>query len=249
MKIAKLSFPGIASICAGLAMLTLAGPASAQNCYPAHSAGFSRIRSLEQKAATQSSADVEVRAIFGPRNELCEEGAYKLYMENFKEFAAQAMRAPKNSRDKLLRLAIALVMQAPTKVPAKEAKMAASFFRQVRSDLNATADDVGFATTPLLQQLLDALANAGAPRAAEQPGTTSPEPTRTAAPPTSNVTTSTSTPGGVQSIPVPGEPLPPWAVIKLYEMRDYIKNQDLPAIQIRLQEVINWIESRPRDNP
>ena len=41
----------------------------------------------------------------------------------------------------------------------------------------------------------------------------------------------------------PTVPLPPWAVIKLYEMRDHIKAQDLAAIQIKLQDIINWMES------
>lgn len=244
MKSAEISFVSVLGICASLIVLADAKPAAAQNCYPTHSAGFARIRGFEPKALTQAAADMEVRALFGPRIELCEEGAYKAFMDSFKEFSAQAMRASKNSREKLLRLAIAVVRQAPTMVPVKELKTMSSHFRQVRSDLNATADDVGFATTPLLQQLLDALVNLGPPKSAT--GTTvtveTPPPTTTSPSP------STGTPtGGVQPIRVPADPLPPWAVIKLYEMRDHVKAQDLAAIQIKLQDIINWIENKTRD--
>lgn len=244
MKIIKVPVLGMVSVSAGLLVLAAGSPAFAQNCYPAHSAGFARLSSVEPAATTQGSADVQVRALFGPRNDLCEEGAYKTFMESFKDFAARAMRAPKTSRDKLLRIAISAIAQAPTKVPAKEAKQSASFFKQVRSDLNATADDVGFAQTPLLQQLLDAISAVGAPRSAEESPATVQVPTTPTTP-----STPTSS-GGVQSIRVPQEPLPGWAIVKLYEMRDTIKAQDLAALQLKLQEVINWVESKaPPANP
>jgi len=234
----------MASVCAGL-LLAFTSPSWAQNCYPAHSAGFARVATLEKEATTQGSADLAVRSLFGQRTDLCEEGAYKLFMDNLKDFASRAMRAPKVSREKLLRLAISLVQQAPTKVPAKEAKAAASHFRQVRSDLNATADDVGFATTPLLQQLLDALAAVGPPKSVE----TAPAPTVDTPVQTPVAGTGSSGSNTVQPIRVPAEPLPSWAVIKLYEMRDHVKSQDLPAIQIKLQDIINWIEAKTGQNP
>lgn len=245
MKITKVPVLGMFSVSAGLLVLAAGSPAFAQNCYATHSAAFARLYSVENQATTQGSSDVQVRALFGPKNELCEEGAYKTFMESFKDFAARAMRAPKTSRDKLLRVAISAISQAPSKVPAKEVKLATNTYRQVRSDLNATADDVGFAQTPLLQQLLDAIAATGAPRAAEEGPATVQVPV---SPPTT--TTSPTPSGGVQSIRVPQEPLPGWAVVKLYEMRDTIKAQDLAALQVRLQDIINWIEAKaPPANP
>lgn len=246
MKIAKLPFLGMVSGLAGLAAVATATPvyAQSQNCYATHSAGFARVRGLENKATTQGAADLEVRALFGPRIDLCEEGAYKAFMDSFKDLASSAMRAGKISRDKQLRLAIAVVQQAPTRVPAKEAKTAASLFRQVRSDLNATADDVGFQQTPLLGQLLETLGRVGAPASSEPVA----GPDTTVQVPVSTGTGSGTGSGGVQAIRVPTEPLPPWAVIKLYEMRDHIKAQDLAAIQIKLQDVINWIESKAPAN-
>ena len=69
MKIAKLPFLGMVSGLAGLAAVATATPvyAQSQNCYATHSAGFARVRGLENKATTQGTADLEVRALFGPR--------------------------------------------------------------------------------------------------------------------------------------------------------------------------------------
>jgi len=230
-------------------LLLLGGPteAQAQSCMPVFATAFSRLRSLEPKASSQATADAEVMALFGPRPPACEESAYRVFMETFEAFAKEAMRATAPaSRDKLLRLAIAAVRQAPVKVPATDLDSSVRKYRQVKSNLSATADDVGFNKTPLLQQLLDVLMSLGAPTAAVA---TVPVPVPTTTPET---TPSPSTPsptptGGVQQIRVPTQPLPPWAVIKVYEMRDLIRAQDLPGIQLRLQEVINWMESSTRD--
>ncbi len=227
-------------------LLLLGGPtaAQAQSCMPVFATAFSRLRSLEPKASSQAIADAEVMALFGPRPPACEESAYRVFMETFEAFAKEAMRAAPPSRDKLLRLAIAAVRQAPGKVPATDLDSSVRKYRQVKSNLSATADDVGFAKTPLLQQLLDVLMSLGAPTAAVA---TVPVPTTTPDTTPTPSTPSPTTAGGVQQIRVPTQPLPPWAVIKVYEMRDLIRAQDLPGIQLRLQEVINWMESSTRD--
>ncbi len=228
-------------------LLLVSGPteAQAQSCMPTFANAFSRLRLLESKATSQAVADSEVMALFGPRPQACEESAYRVFMETFAAFAKEAMRAAPSSRDKLLRLAIAAVRQAPSKVPASDLDSSVRKYRQVKSDLSATADDVGFAKTPLLQQLLDVLMSLGAPTAAIATvpvPTVQPDPT-----PTPTPTPSGTGSGGVQQIRVPTQPLPPWAVIKVYEMRDLIRAQDLPGIQLRLQEIINWMETSTRD--
>jgi hypothetical protein len=226
-------------------LLLVSGPTEvqAQSCMPAFASAFARLRALEPKANTQPIADAEVMALFGPRAQACEESAYRVFMDTFEAFAKDAMRAAPPSRDKLLRLAIAAVRQAPAKVPATDLDSSVRKYRQVKSNLSATADDVGFAKTPLLQQLLDVLMSLGAPSAA-----VATVPVPTAQPdPTPTPTTAPTGSGGVQQIRVPTQPLPPWAVIKVYEMRDLIRAQDLPGIQLRLQEVINWMESSTRD--
>ena len=78
------------------------------------------VRSAEAKAITQGQADLEVQNLFGPRPDVCEAGAYKFFMDSFELFTKEAMRAKPPSRDKLLRLAIAMARKAPAKVPAAE---------------------------------------------------------------------------------------------------------------------------------
>lgn len=137
----------------------------AQTCAPIHSAGFARLRTAEGQANTQGSADLAVRALFGARIDLCEEGAYKTFMLSFKDFASAAMRAQSISRDRQLRLAIATIGHAPIRVSAKESKEATSTFRNVRSELSALANEIGFKWNPLFAQLLETLGRIGAPTA------------------------------------------------------------------------------------
>lgn len=241
----KLGWAG--GLLAGL--LLLSGPSSAQAqtqfCMRTFASAFSQLRSLESKAVSQAAADSEVMALFGPRPQVCEESAYRVFMDTFEAFSKEAMRATNPStRDRLLRLAIAAARQAPTKVPATDLDGSVRKYRQVKSNLSATADDVGFAKTPLLQQLLDVLMSLGSPTAAVA---TVPVPTPTTTTPETMTTPPATGSAGVQQIRVPTQPLPPWAVIKVYEMRDLIRAQDLPGIQIRLQEVINWMESSTRE--
>lgn len=239
------AWAGVAGGClAGLLIWTAPSSAAAQaspSCYPSMASAFARVRSAEAKAITQGQADLEVQNLFGPRPDVCEAGAYKFFMDSFELFTKEAMRAKPASRDKLLRLAIAMARKAPGKVPAAEGDASVRLFRQVKSNLSATADDVGFEKTPLLQQVLDVLAGLG------QPTSVAPLVQVDSANPTPQTAPTTTTANGVttttQAIKVPTVPLPPWAVIKLYEMRDHIKAQDLAAIQIKLQDIINWMES------
>ena len=231
---------------AGVLLLSGPTPAQAQSCMSTFANAFTRLRALEPKATAQAVADAEVMGLFGPRPQACEESAYRVFMDTFEAFAKEAMRTTNpGSRDKLLRLAIAAARQAPMKVPATDLESSARKYRQVKSNLSATADDVGFAKTPLLQQLLDVLMSLGAPTAAITT-VTAPGPDPSATPSPTPAPSGTGN-GGVQQIRVPTQPLPPWAVIKVYEMRDLIRAQDLPGIQIRLQEVINWMEASTRD--
>lgn len=249
MNIGRIPRLGRVGSLACLLVITAAEPARAQtpNCSVTHNAGFARLWSLESKATNQAAADVEVRGAFGNRVDLCEEGAYMAFMLSYKDFAGRAMRASKSSRDNLLRLGIAALAQAPIRVSAKEWPAAASIFRQVRSDLNATADDIGFHSTPLLAQLLDAFGRIGVPTAdqtATPPGgSKQPASSRTGTSSTGAAT------GGVQQVRIPTEPLPPWAVIKLYELRDHIKVKDQASSEKKIQDVINWIEGKAPTSP
>lgn len=222
----------LGGLVAGLLLWAAPAQAQQQKCAYNFANGFARLASLESRATTQQQADAEVAGLFGPRPLQCEETAYRTFMENFESFARSAMRAPAANRERLLRLAIAVIRQAPAKVSENEHPYAKNQYMQMRSNLSATADDVWKDNKPpIVTQLQDAVAAIGKPEKVDAP----PPPTEVTPPPVTN--------GAVQMIRVPTQPLPEWAVIQLFEARDLVKAQDLSGIQRRLQAVINWMEA------
>lgn len=245
-------------LCALSLYLSQPHAAEAQNCGTIFAQSFSRLRTLGPRATDQGRADAETRQMSGPRQDLCETGAYQSFLESLVSYSREALRAPKKDRDNLIRLAIAAVQQAPMKVPYAERKTAPRLLSQARSDLSATVEDVG--ETPLMRQLLSALITVGPPAAGPAPPSGDPDPnvTTTTVPaptntpptqtsPTPTTTTSTPSTSTEQKIKIPNKAMPGWAIIKIYQMRDALKQQDTAALQIRLQDVINWIESNPPD--
>ena len=229
------------------------GAAEAQNCAVHYAAAFARISGSVPKAVTQPAADQEVDAALGPRPQQCEAGAYASFLEQFEGFGRVAIRAAKSRRgpkgalqmgnENQIRLAISMFRKgSPIKVPLPDSKAGVSLFKQVRSNLNAVADDAG--NTPMMLALLDAMTAVGSPSAIEEMVSVGQGPAGGATP-----AGGTAPPGGVQQVRVPPVPLPAWAVIKLYEARDLCKPQDVAGIQVRLQDVINWMESNSQLQP
>lgn len=229
----------LGGLLAGLLLCAAPLAAQAQSCTYNITSAFGRIRSVEARAISQAAADAEVQGLFGPRPGQCEEGAYRIFMDNLESFSKQALRAPAASRDKLLRLAIAATRQAPGKVPARDFDAAVAQYRQVKSNLSATADDVGLQVSPLIQQLMDAVMAIGRPEAVAATVTVTP----------AEATPQPSSGSGGQEVQVrvPSQPLPGHLVIRLYQARDLCKSQDVAGIQLRLQEIINWMEATTRD--
>lgn len=220
--------------------------AEAKNCAAHYAAGFARISGSTGRASTQLAADQEVDSAMGPRPQQCEAGAYAVFLEQFENFGRTAIRAGQPRKgakgavapgnDNQIRLAISLIRKAsPLKVPLADSKAGVSLFKQVRSNLNAVADDAG--NTPMMAQLLDAMTTVGSPGPIEETVSVGQSGGGSATP------GATAPPGGVQQVRVPLVPLPAWAVIKLYEARDLCKPQDVAGIQVRLQDVLNWMES------
>jgi hypothetical protein len=181
------------------------------------------------RAQSQAQASAEVQGLFGPRPDRCEAGGYQRFVEGYRDFAREAMRAPaKGGRDGLLRLAIAAADRGPLQVPAEEGRMAVTLYRQVRSDLHAIADDVGLNKTPLLQQLLDTFDRMGPPQALQ------------AAPPPP------PPPGSlVQTVRVPTTPMPTWAVVALYEIREALAQKNPALAQEKIEAILKWIDAAP----
>jgi hypothetical protein len=232
------------------------GAAEAQNCVVHFAAGLARISGSVAKATTQPAADAEVDTTFGPRPQQCEAGAYASFLERFEDFGRTAIRAgqprkgPKGvvipGSDNQMRLAISVFRKtSPIRVPLADSKAGVSLFKQLRSNLNAVADDAG--NTPMMGLFLDSISAVGSPGPIEETVAVGQTPNTGT---TGSVAHTGSTPpGGVQQIRVPMVPLPSWAVIKLYEARDLCKPQDVAGIQVRLQDVINWMESNGQLQP
>jgi len=228
-----------------LVAVTVPAGVRAENCTATYRSAFSQLN--PSSGPSQGSADAEVERLFGPRPMKCEEGAYKNFLELFEAFARESIRSgqptkrgkvtvpPSPAAESGLRLAIAAFRKSPIKVPGKEAKDAVSSYRQIRSNLNAVVDDAG--STPTMNQLMEAIAVVKAPIGEEDAAPTS---TPTTVSPTATPTPAVAT---TQAIRIPVTPLPSWAVIKIYEARDAVKSQDVAAIQVRLQDIINWMES------
>lgn len=246
-----------------LSVLTLVGAslipgaASAQNCAVHFAAGFARISGSVAKATSQVAADQEVDNAFGPRPQQCEAGAYAAFLDQYETFGRVAIRAgqprkgPKGAvapgNDNQMRLGVSIIRKvSPLRVPLADSKAGVSLFKQIRSNLNAVADDAG--NTPMMVTLLDAMTSVGSPGPIEETVSVGQVAQSNATPP-SGGTGSGQAGGGVQQIRVPLVPLPSWAVIKLYEARDLCKPQDIAGIQLRLQDVINWMESNTQTAP
>lgn len=219
-----------------LLSLPTAQAQSTPPCTPRFQVAFSRLTPLSARR------DSDVSVAFGPRQDLCEAGAYQRFLESFLDLAREAMRAPAKGRDAQVRVAIAILGQIPTRVPAEEGRAAGQAYRQVRSDMSAIAEDVKMPVA--VRQLLDAFDRAGAPipeSTAQVPPLVTVPPV---APPPAQVQTG---PNGqsVQTVRVPSSALPSWAVVNLYEARELLKNRDVLAAKDKLELVLRWMETAP----
>ena len=115
------------------------------SCGPRFQSAFVRANAIltQREMASPGRATIEVSNLFGPRQDLCEPGAYQAFLDSFVDLARSAIRAPAKQRDGAIRVATAVIGVLPTQVPPQELKSAGASFRQVRSDLYAIADDVG----------------------------------------------------------------------------------------------------------
>ena len=204
--------------------------ALAQHCSWRFEKSFSllsgkNLHTLEQSKSPldlPARIDAEVEFLFGPRQSLCEEGAYKLFLERFERYATDAVRGARPDRDLKLRAAIAAIRKSPERIDYIGASKEVSLFRQMQSNLGAIAQDAGM--TPLMQQLIDAIEAVGAPRTTPRPTPSPPDP-------------------HVSAVQIPTLPLPAWAVISLYEIEDHTRRNEVGAIQGKVQAILNWMKT------
>lgn len=216
--------------------LGLSHSASAQHCRWRFDQSFNAIsgrslRSLEMPRNaydTQLKIAAEVDALFGPRQKQCEEGAYSLFMERYERYVTTALRTNGPERELRLRAAIVVIGKSPEIVDYAGASKEVSLYRQTLSNIGAVAHDVG--TTPLVQQLLDAIEAVGAPSATQRPASPLPDP-------------------HVSMVYVPNVPLPGWAVVSIYEMEDHLRRNENGAAQGKLEAIINWMKTVTPSQP
>lgn len=211
--------------------------ARAENCIARYSSAFASLEGKVWQAGTQAGAEAAVEEIFGPRPQSCEDGAYDYFLNRFEEFASAAVRkgSPKKKAEQnenSLRLAIAAVRKAPMQRSAKDAKSGQFNMRQVRAHIDPRVEEYG--NTPLMQSLLGAIGNTLDPQVIAEAAPI---------PPGGN-------PNNILQIRIPLQPMPSWAIVHLYEMRDMAKNTGAdPALQSKLQAIINWVEQSTQTAP
>lgn len=216
--------------------LALPLSAAAEHCHWRFEQGFNLLDSRPVKAIDrgaksptelQAKAELEADLIIGPPVKSCEERGYQLFLERFERFATAALRMKKGEeRDTRLRLAIAIVRRGPESV---ESDQEVTGFKQMESNLGAIAQDVGI--TPLVQQLLDAIRAEGPPKAMKKTEGGTPDP-------------------HVSQVYVPTVPLPPWAVVSIYEIEDHAHRKEDDKIQGKIEAIINWMKSvSPKTTP
>lgn len=212
------------------ASIGLAQEAEAQHCSWRFDQSFLLLsnKNLRLLEKNKNPSDIAIKIeehvdfLFGPRQKLCEEGAYALFLNRFERYTTEALRGDRADRDLKLRAALAVIRKSPEVIDYTSASKEVSMFRQVRSNLGAIAQDVGM--TPLMQQMLDAMEATGAPKATQRPAAAPPEP-------------HTST------VVVPTVPLPAWAVVSLYEIDDHTRRNEMGAIQGKVEAILNWMKT------
>lgn len=208
----------LASFAVAVFISFLPGAAQAQHCKMRYAEAFQIISN--KTLAGQSEAQIKntVANLFGPRQELCGEGSYRFFLSEFKTYAAMAFRK-KGLEGDAMRLAVReIIDRMPLQVRFRPGAAPDPGLAQLRSDLGVLATEVG--QSPSVKAVVDALAKATPPKTLSRP-----------------------LPVDDDAIPVvvPRVPLPAWAVISLYEIRDHAKRKENGAIINKTQLILDWM--------
>jgi hypothetical protein len=212
-----------------LAILVMPSGASADHCKWRYAEGFQRVTNRPIAGLSQPQISKLVEDLFGPRQPVCEEAAYRFFLSQFKTYATAAFRKKGAEREAMLIAAQEILKRVPSQVFYKNTQDKVSAYKQLRSDLGVIATEVGGG--PSIQTVLDAVDRLGPPAVS-----TKPEPMSDDA---------------VQ-IKVPDAPLPPWAVISLYEIHDHAQRKQHGAVVAKSALILEWMKlvtsgTRPED--
>lgn len=194
------------------------GVAFAQNCKLHYAEAFQMIST--QSFEGQSAATIRqwVDDLFGPRQEVCGENGYKFFLTQLGAQAADAMHKKGSEQEVRLLVTREILNRFPLQVRFSTGVDPAAGLNQLRSDLGVISTEVG--VTPSIKTLLEVLAKIAPPRNRPKP-----------------------LPKNDDAIPitVPRVPLPAWAVISLYEIRDHATRKDHEAIAAKTNQILAWI--------
>jgi hypothetical protein len=210
-----------------LALLTLLGAgilgsapgaANAQNCRLHYGDAFQLIST--ESLAGHSPAEIKqtVDNLFGPRQEVCSEAGYKFFLTELSTQAATAFRKKGAEQEARLLVTREILNRFPLRVRFTDGKNPDAGMLQIRADLGVLSKEVG--VTPQIQAVLDALAKIAPPK-----------------------TLARALPKDDDSIQVivPKVPLPAWAIISLYEIRDHAQHNQNGEVINKTNLILEWV--------
>lgn len=202
------------------AVLTLAPTqAQAQHCKWRYAEAFQRLANRSLAGQTPAQATRVIEDLFGPRLEVCGENGYKLFYSQITTYATQSFRKKGAEREAMLTATQEILRRAPQQVRFKAEPDKGTLIKQLRSDLGVIASEVG--VTPSIQAVLDAVDKLTPARPSPRPEAKDED--------TIKVT-------------VPNAPLPPWAVIYLYEIQDHLARKEIAAAANKNAMVLQWVK-------
>ena len=194
------------------------GAAYGQHCRLHYAEAFQQIAVNPLTSRSPAQIKQTIEDLFGPRQEVCGENSYKYFLTELGNYASAALRKRGSEQEARLIATREILTRFPLRVRFSSGADPSSGLKQLRADLNVLATEVG--KKPSIQALLDALAQVKPP---------APEPRPMAA--------------DDDAIPVvvPHVPLPAWAVISLYEIRDHAKRKENGAIINKTELILDWM--------
>lgn len=202
-----------------LLLTALSSTAFADHCKWRFAAGFQLVMNQQFAGMKQEQVTQAVHEMFGPRQAVCEETSYRYFLGQFTSFATTAFHRKGADQEGRLRAAQEILKLIPSQVFYKNTQAKVSAYKQIRADLGVVATEVGI--TPSIQALLDAVDKLGPPLVSRRP-----EPMNDDAIP----------------VKVPATPLPPWAVISLYEIYDHAQHNQNGAVMAKTALILEWMK-------
>ncbi len=214
----------------GAGLLALApGTAQAQNCQQRYGEAFQLIDVQQLSGKSAAGIKQTVDDLFGPRQQVCGQKGYQFYLNGLSTQAATAFRKKGAEQEARLLATREILNRMPLKVRFAAGQDPMTGITQLRSDLTVLSKEVG--VTPAIQDVLNLLATVPPPKALVR-----------------------DMPKNDDAIPVvvPKVPLPAWAVISLYEIRDHANRKENGEIINKTNLILDWIAhinagARPED--